>query len=267
MTWDPGQYHRYAAERSRPFVDLLARVGAVSARYVIDLGCGSGELTEQLARRWPAAEVEGVDSSAEMLARAPHRHGLRFTQADIRRWRPDRPVDVAVSSAALQWVDGHEQVLRDIARALSPGGWLAIQVPGNFAAPSHRLLREIAGRRLPDLTLRAEPVLEPAGYADLLAAEGLRVDAWETTYLQVLHGPDPVLEWVKGTALRPVLAALPAERQSDFMAEYGAALRAAYPATPQGTYFPFRRIFAVAQRPGPGTLPDRPISTSPHVRA
>lgn len=249
MSWDPAQYHRYAAERSRPFAELLARIGDVDACYVVDLGCGSGELTAQLAQRWPRAEVEGVDSSVEMLAQAQARPGLRFTRADIRDWRPDRPVDVLVSSAALQWVDGHEQVLRSLAGALAAGGWLALQVPGNFAADSHRLLRDLAARWVPELALRADPVLDPAGYADLLAGAGLRVDAWETTYLQLLPGADPVLEWVKGTALRPVLAALPADRQPGFLTEYGAALRAAYPATAHGTYFPFRRIFAVGHHP------------------
>lgn len=248
MGWDPGPYHRFAAERSRPFGELLARVHTDHPAYVVDLGCGSGELTAVLAQRWPAAEVEGVDSSAAMLAEAVHRPGLRFTEADLAIWRPERPPDVVVSSAALQWVEGHEQVLRELAATLAPEGWLAVQVPVNFDAPSHRLLREIAGRWRPDLALRRAPVLDPIGYADLFTELGLQVDAWETTYLQLLSGPDPVLEWVKGTALRPVLAALPAADQPGFLAEYGAALRSAYPTTARGTYFPFRRIFAVAQR-------------------
>ena len=248
IAWDPAQYHRYADERSRPFAELLTRVGAVSPRYVVDLGCGSGELTALLAQRWPEALVEGVDSSAEMLAQAPAGARLSFTLADIRTWRPVRPADVVVSSAALQWVDGHEQVLREFIGALAADGWLAVQVPGNFAADSHRLLRDVAARWVPELTLRTDPVLDPTGYFALLAAEGLQVDAWETTYLQVLPGEDPVLEWVKGTALRPVLAALAPGRQPAFLAEYGAALRAAYPGGSAGTLFPFRRVFAVGHR-------------------
>lgn len=246
--WDPAQYGRYAEERARPFHDLMARVGAQSPSYVVDVGCGSGELTALLGRRWPEATVEGVDSSAEMLADAPASlPRLTFTRADARRWRPDRPVDVVASSATMQWVEGHEQVLRDLVGCLAPGGWLALQVPGNFAAPSHVLLREAVARWLPALDVRSDPVLDPAGYAALLGDAGCRVDAWETTYLQVLSGPDPVLDWVAGTALRPVLAALPADQHAAFMAEYGAALRAAYPPGRLGTLFPFRRVFAVAQ--------------------
>jgi trans-aconitate 2-methyltransferase len=235
-------------ERTRPFHDLMSRVGAQTPSYVVDIGCGSGELTALLAQRWPAATVEGVDSSPEMLARAPASPGLGFVHADARHWRPERPADVLVSSATMQWVDEHEQVLRDLVECLVPGGWLALQVPGNFAAPSHVLLREAVARWMPMFALRRDPVLEPAGYLDLLAGAGCRVDAWETTYLQVLEGTDPVLEWVKGTALRPVLAALPMAQHGDFLMECGAALRAAYPSGRFGTVFPFRRVFAVAQR-------------------
>jgi trans-aconitate 2-methyltransferase len=219
----------------------------------VDVGCGSGELTALLAQRWPDAAVEGVDSSTEMLARAPSATPrLTFTLADAREWRPDRPVDVIVSSATMQWVEGHEQVLRDLVGCLAPGGWLALQVPGNFAAPSHVLLRETAGRWLPTLRLREDPVLDPAGYAELLGGCGCHVDAWETTYLQVLSGPDPVLDWVRGTALRPVLAALPADQHEGFLAEYAAALRTAYPPGTLRTLFPFRRVFAVARSEGTG---------------
>ncbi|MBA3524170.1 MAG: methyltransferase domain-containing protein [Geodermatophilaceae bacterium] len=246
--WDPGQYARFSDERSRPFHDLLGRVFAPAPRYVVDVGCGSGELTALLARRWPEADVDGVDSSAEMLARAPTDvPRLSFIEADATDWRPERAPDLVVSNAALQWVPGHEQVVRDLAAALAPGGWLALQVPGNFDAPSHVLLRETASRWLPGLDLRRAPVLDPAGYATLLGGCGLTVDAWETTYLQLLHGQDPVLEWMRGTALRPVLAELPAAEQPGFLAEYGAALRTAYPAGPHGTALPFRRVFAVGR--------------------
>lgn len=246
--WDPGQYGRYAGLRARPFHELLARVGAQTPSHVVDVGCGSGELTALLAQRWPDAEVEGVDSSAGMLARAPSSPRLTFTCADAREWRPARPVDVVLSSAALQWVDEHDRVLLDLLGCLNPGGWLGLQVPGNFDAPSHVLLRETVARWLPSLPLRWDPVLDPAGYAGLLGSAGCRVDAWETTYLHVLDGTDPVLEWVKGTALRPVLDALPARQHAGFLEEYGAALRTAYPAGPLGTLFPFRRVFAVARR-------------------
>jgi len=247
--WDPEQYHRYSDERARPFHDLLARVGATEPARVVDLGCGTGELTALLAARWPGAVVEGVDSSPAMLARARPGDRLRFTVGDVERWRAAEPADVVVCSAALQWVDDHEDVLRRLVDGLAAGGWLAVQVPGNFAGASHVLLREVAARRLPGLPLRVAPVLDPAGYAELLADVGCSVDAWETTYLHLLAGADPILEWLRGTALRPVLAELPAAGHDGFLAELGAALRTAYPAGRPGTMFPFRRVFVVARSP------------------
>lgn len=246
--WDPDLYARYRDHRSRPFYDLVAAVLAEEPRYVVDLGCGSGELTASLGRRWPTARVEGVDNSASMLKQAPIGDRVAFTLADVSQWQPTQPIDVVISNACLQWVDGHEEVLRRLAGQLSPGGWLAVQVPGNFTAPSHTLLRSLAARWLPSLVLRTDPVLEPSGYWTLLTEAGCVVTAWETTYLQLLTGPDPVLEWTRGTALRPVLAAFGDQPPDEFLAEYAEALCAAYPPGPHGTLFPFRRIFAVAQR-------------------
>ncbi|RAY14307.1 trans-aconitate 2-methyltransferase [Actinomadura craniellae] len=251
--WDPVQYAVFEDERGRPFAELLARVTpARPPRTVVDLGCGDGGLTATLAGRWPGAAVTGLDSSAEMIARARPEPGLDFTVGDIAGWHPDEPVDVIVSNAALHWVPGHAGMLPRWFGALAPGGVLAFQVPGNHAAPSHALLRELteAPRWRDRLagTVARRPVLDPAGYLDLLAPLGARVDAWETTYAQVLPGPDPVLEWVKGTALRPVLAALDEAAAGDFLAEYAGLLREAYPPAPHGTVFPFRRIFVVAGR-------------------
>jgi trans-aconitate 2-methyltransferase len=253
--WDPQQYARYADERSRPFFELLGRVGATAPAYVVDLGCGDGALTATLLARWPGAVVDGVDSSAQMLAGAeeyavPGR--LAFHRGDLAGWRPPRRPDVVVSNAALQWVPGHEAVLRGLVAGLAPGGWLAVQVPANFDEPSHTLLREVAGRprwRGAVPPPRPAPVLTPAGYLDLLAGLGCRVDAWQTTYLHVLAGADAVLEWTAGSALRPVLAALSAADAEELRAEYGAALRAAYPERDYGTVFPFRRTFVVATAP------------------
>ncbi|TNY37236.1 trans-aconitate 2-methyltransferase [Thermomonospora catenispora] len=262
--WDPAQYGVFGAERGRPFDELLARVPVRDPGHVVDLGCGSGERTVTLLRRWPGAVVEGLDSSPEMIAaarRAASAAGasVRFTVQDVRRWRPARPVDVIISNAVLHWIPGHEELLARWADHLAPGGCLAFQVPGNHAAPSHVLLRELCESprwrdRLGGL-LEAEPVRDAAGYLTLLADLGCAVDAWETTYIQVLGGDDAVLEWVKGTTLRPVLSALDPEAARDFLAEYGAALRAAYPPGPHGTVFPFRRIFVVARRPEDGGEP------------
>ncbi len=260
--WDPALYRQFGAERSRPFYELVGRIGATDPGFVADLGCGPGELTAELGRRWPGAEVLGVDSSAEMIAAAgavlaelrsgPEVRSLRFEQADVRQWQPGRPVDVIVSNALFQWIDGHEALLPRLVSQLSEGGWLAFQVPGNFDQAAHRLLRELAG------SARWQPLLsgvafnrqaaDPARYLDLLAREGCAVDAWETTYLHVLTGPDPVLRWYQGTGLRPVIAALDASRAAEFTAEYGAMLRQEYPQAPYGTVLPFRRVFVVARR-------------------
>lgn len=258
-TWDPDQYSRFADHRSRPFFDLVGRIGADSPRSVVDLGCGTGELTTTLADRWPTARVSGVDNSAEMLAgAAQHTAGyggrLSFVEGDLAGYLPDESTDVVVSNAAYQWVPGHQQLLDRIARRLPAGGWLAVQVPGNFSAPSHRVIRELVAeprwaRASGAVQLRTDPVLEPAGYVELLARAGLVPDVWETTYLQVLPGPDPVLEWIKGTALRPVLQALPVDLHTEFLVQLGGRLRQAYPAREFGTVFGFRRIFLVGHRP------------------
>jgi trans-aconitate 2-methyltransferase len=268
--WDPGQYRKFADERSRPFAELLARVRSEDPEHVVDLGCGPGELTALLARRWPDAEVRGIDSSAEMIAAAqvllaaepadgarrlaPEAGNgrLSFTLADAAHWRPDRPADVIISNAVLQWIPDHLEVLARWAGFLAAGGWLAIQVPGNFDQPSHAILRELASSPawrplLGDVRLNRQAA-EPAAYLDVLAGAGCQVDAWETTYLHVLPGADPVLDWYRGTGLRPVLAALPPGAAAEFTAEYGARLREAYPAGPHGTVLAFRRVFAVAVR-------------------
>lgn len=256
MRWDPEQYARYADERGRPFVDLLARVGADAPRRVADLGCGPGTLTALLAERWPDAVIEGVDASAEMIGKAQPlaTDRLRFRIGDIADWRPAPDTDVVLSNAALQWVPGHRDLLGRWAAALPAGSWLAIQVPGNFAAPAHRLMRELANSprwaaQLAGVLRHHDAVAEPAEYARLLHAAGMRPDVWETTYLHVLPGDDPVLEWLRGTGLRPVLAALDEADGAEFTAALGASLRAAYPRTEIGTLFPFRRIFAVGHKP------------------
>ena len=252
--WDPAGYLRFGDERARPFTDLIARVGASEPRTVVDLGCGEGALTASLAQRWPGARVTGVDSSPQMLAAAaahavPDR--VTFTHGDAQGWQPAEPVDVLVTNAVLHWVPGHADLLRRWAGQLAPGGWLALQVPGNFRAPTHALLAGLCrSPRWAGLVGDAAPaedaVLDPAGYLDVLSGAGLATDAWETTYLHVLHGDDPVLGWVRSTVLRPVLARLGEDDAAELTAEYAAALRAAYPRRPDGTtLLPFRRVFAV----------------------
>jgi len=254
--WDPELYQRFGDERSRPFFDLLGRVAAEAPDRVVDLGCGPGTLTATLARRWPGAQVRGVDSSAEMIEAAqalPADGGrLSFALGDVRDWEPGGRVDVIISNAVLQWVPDHLAVLARWAGFLPAGGWLAFQVPANFDQPSHQALRELVGSDrwrplLAGVRLNRQAA-EPAEYVDLLARAGFEVDAWETTYVHVLPGDDPVLDWYRGTGLRPVIAALPPGRADDFLADYRERMSQAYPAAPYGTVFPFRRVFAVAVR-------------------
>jgi trans-aconitate 2-methyltransferase len=245
-TWDPASYLTFDDHRARPFHDLLARVTAPAPRRVVDLGCGPGNLTALLAARWPGAVVEAIDSSVEMVEAARAR-GIDAHRADVIGWTPAPDADVVISNAVLQWVPQHRELLPRWIAALGPGAELAVQVPGNFGAPSHTLVRELAAER--GLQLRGQgAVAEPAEYAELLAATGAVVDVWETTYLHPLTGPDPVLGWIGSTALRPVRDALDDEAYASFRAELAPRLRAAYPARPDGTtWFPFRRIFAVAR--------------------
>ncbi|MGN6131101.1 MAG: trans-aconitate 2-methyltransferase [Nocardioidaceae bacterium] len=253
-TWDPERYLTYADERGRPFLDLLGRVAADAPARVVDLGCGPGNLTALLAARWPQAEVVGVDSSEQMVAAAREAgiDGVRFERGDLRSWRPERPVDVLVSNATLQWVPGHLDLLPDLVGAVAPGGWLAFQVPGNFEEPSHVIRRELAAEPPYDEHTRgvATPdAFGPAVYLERLLDLGCRVDAWETTYLHLLAGEDPVFTWVSGTGARPTLQALPDDLRPAFEAEFRRRLREAYPPGPHGVVLPFRRVFVVARVP------------------
>lgn len=262
-SWDPGAYGRFADERSRPFGDLLAQVGAADPAVVVDLGCGHGPMTLELARRWPRARVVGVDQAESMLesARDLDTEGrVEWVQADLRGWDPaslGQAPDVIVTSSALQWVPGHLDLIGGWVESLSAGGWFALQVPGNYDAPSHVLMREVAGThaRAGELTaaLDVPSVGEPATYLRLLSRLGCEVSAWETTYLHVLdpgaEDENPVLTWVTATGLRPVLELLEDdEERRAFVEPYASALADAYPRTSAGVLFPFRRIFAVARR-------------------
>ena len=251
-TWDPDRYLTFADERSRPFVDLLARVGASAPSVVVDLGCGPGTLTALLSRRWPGSQVLGLDSSEEMVARATPGPTLSFRVGDLRDWAAsDARADVLVSNATLQWVNGHLDLLPRLVERVAPGGWLAFQVPGNFDEPSHTIRRDLAAE--PPYAEHTADVAVPSShdpvvYLGLLAGLGLTVDAWETTYLPVLTGEDPVFTWVSGTGARPTLQALPSGLREEFEAEFKRRLRAAYPMTPYGVLLPFRRVFVVARR-------------------
>ncbi|MEV6294426.1 trans-aconitate 2-methyltransferase [Streptomyces sp. NPDC051896] len=269
--WDPGQYLRHAGHRARPFADLLARVPALPTGppagrpRIADLGCGPGNVTVRLTERWPAAHVTGYDNSPEMLDAArteyegPTAGGgrLDFAHADVRTWVPGEPYDLIISNATLQWVPDHADRFADWIAGLRPGGAFAFQVPDNIDAPLHALMRELAGSprwksRLADVLRRTDSVHAPGAYLDRLARLGCATDVWQTTYFHVLQGEDPVLDWVKGTGLRPALTALAddPEAREGFLAEYRDLLRQAYPGAPYGTVLPFRRLFAVAVKEG-----------------
>ena len=253
--WDADQYEKFRGERSRPFFDLLSRIPDGSYKSIFDLGCGTGDLTAVLADQWPEARVIGVDNSDEMLAAAaahadPGR--LDFVKDDIATWKSAQPADLIVSNAAFHWVPDHEALIRRVAEFLGKKGILAVQVPANFDSPSHTLLRDtIAGGPWAgklEGCLRHDIVLPPSRYVEISWSCGLRIDAWETIYQHVLAGKDAVLEWMKGTGLRPVVKALEGAERDEFLSAYAARLRAAYPETPSGTIFSFRRVFFVARK-------------------
>jgi trans-aconitate 2-methyltransferase len=253
MSWDPDIYMKFATERTRPAVELLARVPLRRPSRVVDLGCGPGNSTALLAARWPEAKIEGLESSPEMLAKA-RASGLRasWTEGDVQSWAPAVQYEVIFSNAVLQWISDHHALLPGLMNHVAAGGALAFQVPRNFDAPSHALMRDVASAgpwAEKVAAARERHVLPPEAYFDILAPLSTSLDIWETTYLQVLEGEDPVLAWVSGTGLRPFVQLLEEEERHAFIAQYRALLREAYPRRPDGkTLFPFQRLFVVARR-------------------
>lgn len=251
--WDPELYLAFADQRARPFYDLLSRIGAERPRRVADLGCGAGNLTVQLARRWPEAVVEALDSSPEMVAAARER-GVDATVADVRDWTPRRDTDVVLSNAAVQWVPEHGDLMVRWAAQLAAGAWIGVQMPGAFETPSHAVVRALARREpyataLRDIPFRVGAVVEaPRHYAELLLDAGCSVDAWESTYVHQLTGEHPVLDWISGTFLLSVRERLDDDAWQQFRRELIPLLADAYPPRPDGTtLFPFRRVFVVAR--------------------
>jgi trans-aconitate 2-methyltransferase len=233
MSWNPAQYLKFSDHRFRPAIDLLGRIDAAQPRTVCDLGCGTGHLTLELKKRWPDADVYGVDSSPDMLAKAREvAPAVKFSQANAGDWTPERPLDVIFCNAVLHWLPDHGKLFPRLMTLLAADGVLAVQMPGSHGLPAHQLLLH-----------------DPAFYFRALASSARDIDVWETTYLHTLSGADPVIEWVKGTALRPYLDALDRQEQEAFLAEYRALVAKAYPAELDGrTLFPFRRVFVVARR-------------------
>ena len=252
MTWDPDLYHRFAAERLRPAADLLAWIPLAQPAVIADLGCGAGESTGLLAHRWPGAEITGVDSSPRMLVRARSSGiGAQWIEADLATWTPPEAPELIFSNAVFHWLDDHDALLARLTGLLAPGGVLAVQMPLNHDAPSHRSIAEAiaAGpwRELLSPLWRDAPVAPPETYRDWLAGRAASVEIWETTYHHVLDGENPVAEWVRGTALSPLLAALDPAAADAFYADAAARLGKAYPPRADSTtVFAFRRLFVVA---------------------
>ena len=254
MSWNPDLYLSFAAERTRPAAELIARIFADTPSRVADLGCGPGNSTAIIGARWPNAQIDGIDNSAEMLAQARN-SGIRanWMQADIADWKAGTPYDVVVSNATLQWLPDHETLLPELLENAIRGGWFAFQVPRNFDEPCHTLLQDLARDRrwAPHFAAmdRRAGVLKPEHYYEILAARVSAIDIWETRYVQQLSGEDAVFRWMSGTGARPYFARLDGTNREEFEEEYRARLRAAYPQRTDGvTLFPFLRLFAVARR-------------------
>lgn len=251
MTWDPRTYLAFASERTRPAADLLARIPLERPKQVADLGCGPGNSTALLAQRWPDAAIDGVDPSEAMLAEARSSSvRAHWIKSDIESWLPETTYDVLFSNATFQWLDHHDSLLPRLVAHRASGGVFAFQVPRNFEAPSHALMRQVAEEGPWRETLRRARrigVLSPEAYYELLSPSSSRLDIWESEYLHVLDGDDPVFRWVSGTGLRAFADALNGKEREDFLATYRERLRVAYPKRDDGkTLFPFRRLFVVA---------------------
>ncbi|MGW5522025.1 methyltransferase domain-containing protein [Gordonia sp. NPDC003950] len=252
--WDPDRYLQFADSRTRPFLDLIAQVPGAPAS-IVDLGCGPGHLTRYLRARWPQARILGIDSSAEMIDEAIRSNSdavANYDAVDVTTWQPNGPVDLFVSNAMFQWVPNQLEVIARLLQFVAPGGTFAVQVPNNADSPTHVTLAEVAQQEpfAEHLThTRRLPTTDPGLYLEFFADRGYLVDAWETTYLHVLPGVDPVFDWISGTGARPYLQALPDDLVAPFTDEVKVRLREAYPTHSWGTPLPFRRTFAVATRP------------------
>lgn len=255
MSWSAAQYVKFEGERTRPVRDLVQRIPLAHAVGVADIGCGPGNSTEVLRERYSQADIVGVDSSSDMIDAARKRlPDIAFEVADIREWRPKAPLDVILANAVLQWIPGHETLLPALIAKLGPGGALAVQTPDNLEEPSHLLMREIASdgpwaAKLKDAARARAQRHGGEWYFRLLRSHTPHVDVWRTTYFHPLAGARAVVEWLKGTGLRPFLDPLEPSQREIFLARYEGAIAQAYPAEADGTVLlPFPRLFFVAVR-------------------
>ena len=255
LDWNPALYTRYEDERTRPAAELLTRVPLTQAARVVDLGCGPGNSTELLARRFPQADVLGIDNSEAMLVSARKRlPQARFEFGDIGQWTPDVAPDLIYANAALQWVPDHETLIPRLFAALAPGGVLAIQMPDNRAEPTHRLMREVASEApwhepIGDADKLRTELLGIGGYYDLLARDAAHVDVWHTIYQHPMASAAAIVEWVSSTGLKPFVDPLDAELKASYLAAYERRIAQAYPPRVDGKLLlAFPRLFMVARK-------------------
>jgi len=254
-SWNPNQYLKFDDERTRPCRDLVQRIGLEKPHRIVDLGCGPGNSTEVLAERWPEATLIGFDNSEQMILTAREKFPRSLWQvADITSWAAGEPQDLVFSNAALQWVPDHKRVLPRLFQQVKPGGALAFQVPVNIQATAHRLMREVAATPAWRSHFPNNPrewfAHDTAFYYEVLASEAVRLDLWTTEYFHVLQSPDAIVEWYKGTGLRPFLDQLPDETEKNrFLADYRREIEKAFPRQNDGcVLFPFLRLFVIAYR-------------------
>jgi trans-aconitate 2-methyltransferase len=255
MTWSAKQYVTFEDERTRPVRDLLSALPLVDAKFVVDLGCGPGNSTEVLATRFPGAAVSGIDSSSDMINAARRRlPQARFAVAGIEEWTDAGPFDVILANAVLQWVPNHATLLPELVAKLALHGALAIQMPDNLDGPAHRAMREVAAegpwaKKLAAAAAARTPIADANWYYELLRPQCAAVDVWRTTYYHPLRGAGAVVEWFRGSGLRPFLEPLDERERTEYLDRYTAAVKSAYPALPDGSILlPFPRMFMVAVR-------------------
>jgi trans-aconitate 2-methyltransferase len=253
--WSAEQYLKFEDERTRPSRDLLAQVPLSAPRKAVDIGCGPGNSTELLVQRWPQAEIMGIDTSADMLAQARKRLPKQtFVEANIAHWVPPANTDLLFANAIFQWVPEHLKQLERLLGALPSGGVLAVQMPDNLDEPSHAMMREVAHTGPWRATLadaaRARDVLpKPGAYYDALRPLSARIEIWHTIYNHVLDNAEAIVEWVKGTGLKPFVDPLEPADRKEFIREYTARVAAAYlPQVDRKVLLRFPRLFVVAVR-------------------
>lgn len=246
---------KFEDERTRPSIDLIGRVPLVAATNCVDIGCGPGNSTELIARRYPAARITGLDNSPGMLAKARERlPNLRFEEVDIANWQTDERFDLIFANAVLQWLPDHPALLERLVSFLKDGGCLAVQMPNNLNEPSHRLMKQVAqegpwAEKLSSAAEARETLGSFEEYYAWLRQAGCSVDIWQTTYVHPLDGAAAIVEWFKSTGLKPYIDPLPPEERSEYLQRYQEAIAQAYPAQRDGkVLLRFPRLFFVAQR-------------------